>query len=311
MLTFCPDCMEGWNPVFQKIKHKTYCKLDAEQNKVPPDAFCSRCGSGRKTPLGGIAHQEWCHYSDKPIEVAGRCGGCRSALRESAQNPEIVHHPWCKLYKDPSKPKLFRTDFSEIKIMSVDGLVMRACKIAAEAHREHSRWWSHDPYVWHCMRVAGRVMLLMQATPVEIAAAWLHDVLKPHNDSAGPLMSTEDLADRGMPRQVIDMVVSLTAPSHCLAAGQTMTEDKLEEMDRKWFKSQAPWVKKIKMIDCIDNLAELSWKDKEHMGKYCTKIKKLIVEIGDADTQLRDEAFHIIDYFEKELNQMALAEGGW
>lgn len=310
MLNFCPDCMEGWNPVFAKVRHKPYCKLDAELHSVPPEAFCSRCGSGRKGERGEILHQEWCSYRESPDNVGGTCPRCYCAVKEGSPNSKIVHRPYCVFYETESSTKPFKTDFSEIKTMSVDGLIMRASKIAAEAHKSHTRWWSGDPYILHNMRVAGRVMLLMQSTPLEIATAWLNDVLKPFG-TEDPPMTTDGLADRGMPRQVIDMVVALTSPSNCLAKGQTLSAEKLRDMDLKWFKTQAAWIKRIKLLVRIDNLTELSWKDKDYMSNYCADTKKLLEAIGDADPVLAEEANHIIEYYEKELLNIAVHQGGW
>lgn len=225
-----------------------------------------------------------------------RCGWCGS----TEVNPiflEIVHQDDCKhLSETPSQPSS-NNPLLEIKTMSVDGLIIRAAKIASEAHRNQKRKYSGDPYVMHPMRVAGRVILLMSATPIEIAAAWLHDVIEDTQ------MTEKDLEDRGMPKAVIDYVVALTNPSSRM--DKSISRKERKEKDVEHLSKQSVWTKKIKMIDRIDNLTELSFDDASFMALYCQESKVLAEAIGNADENLKGEILSIVGYYESEIMKMA------
>jgi (p)ppGpp synthase/HD superfamily hydrolase len=180
--------------------------------------------------------------------------------------------------------------------MSIDGLIMRSAKVASEAHKDQVRKYSESPYIYHPMRVAGRVTLLMGSTPIEVSSAWLHDVME---DSK---MSREDLLDRGIPQAVIENVMSLSNPSR-FHKEKARAERKL--MDREWLSSQSIWVKKIKMADRIDNLFELSFEDAKFMALYVKESELLAEAIGSADVNLKEEILALTKYYVSELERVA------
>ena len=230
-------------------------------------SYCASCGSTRVHPFFmRIEHKESCSTS-----------GPRSIGRTYLPTPKM-----------------------EIKTMSVDGLIIRACKIASEAHRSQKRRYSNDPYILHPMRVAGRVTLLMNAGPVEIAASWLHDVLE---DSG---MKEKDLEDRGMPKEVIDYVVALTNPSSRMDKTVPRAQRKVKDIEH--LAKQNTWVKKIKLIDRLDNLIELSWDDISFMDLYCQETKLLVDAIGDADKEIADELKALVNFYEEEIDKLNAEE---
>lgn len=272
----CEDCGVRENPIFLSISHLTTCK-----------SWGSLEGLSIHSPEGWEAFQ--CQY-------------CKSETYEPLSG-RLAHYPICRYYQalDTAPLKSVRAeegnDFLKgLTTMSVDGLIIRACKIASEAHRGQTRRYTGDPYVLHPMRVAGRVMLLISATPVEIAAAWLHDVLE---DSK---LTEKDLEDRGMPNSVIKLVMALTNPSKSMPEETPRATRKA--VDFEHLAKQSPWVKKIKMIDRIDNLTEMSWHDKDFMAIYCQESRGLAEAIGDADEDLKKELISLIDYYENELTTM-------
>jgi (p)ppGpp synthase/HD superfamily hydrolase len=77
-------------------------------------------------------------------------------------------------------------------------VIAAARAIASIAHRGQTDK-SGEPYIEHPRRIAERL-----TDPAEVAAAWLHDVIEDCDISAG------DLADAGIPSDVVDAVVLLT-----------------------------------------------------------------------------------------------------
>lgn len=227
----------------------------------------------------------------RPLPIP-RCQSCGSDALGS--DGKMIHRPVCVYYKAEG------LQLKGLETMSVDGLIVRAAKIAAEAHRSQVRKYTNDPYVFHPMRVAGRITLLFKATPIEIAAAWLHDVLE---DSS---LNEEDLKDRGMPPSVIAYVKALTNPSKAMPKGTPRATRKATDFEH--LARQPVWVRTIKLIDRIDNLMELSWSDKDFMALYCQESRGLAEAIGDAEPELKKELINAIDYFENELTHMQSEE---
>jgi (p)ppGpp synthase/HD superfamily hydrolase len=79
-------------------------------------------------------------------------------------------------------------------------LVMLAQALATGAHAGQEDK-AKRPYIAHPARVAARVQ---RYGPEFMAVAWLHDVLEDTK------LTAEDLLSLGLPRQVVDGVVSLT-----------------------------------------------------------------------------------------------------
>lgn len=259
---------------------------------------CHECGVMEHPIFLYVNHKETC--SSWGTEEGGKvCKHCGSRAYE--QSGKMIHRPVCPFYLaldvDPRSglQSLIEHDLKG-DLVSVDGFIVRAAKIASEAHHGQTRKYTNDPYIFHPMRVAGRVTLLFKATPIEIAAAWLHDVFE---DSA---MREKDLADRGMPDSVIAYVRALTNPSKEMPKGVPRATRKATDFEH--LAKQSVWVKTIKLIDRIDNLMELSWQDKEFMALYCRESRGLVEALGEVDEDIKKEILNIIDYFEHELSGM-------
>ncbi|GER24405.1 hypothetical protein NCCP1664_29000 [Zafaria cholistanensis] len=85
--------------------------------------------------------------------------------------------------------------------MSGEPLVAAARAIATIAHRGQADKLGAD-YILHPARVAARL-----AEPVEVAVAWLHDVVEDSD------ITSEDLLKAGIPPEAVAAVVLLTRPS--------------------------------------------------------------------------------------------------
>lgn len=118
-----------------------------------------------------------------------------------------------------------------VRHIDIDSLVMRAEEIATVAHRGQ-RDKAGKSYIDHPRRVANRVRAF---GPVEVAAAWLHDVLEDCDVTAS------DLSGAGFPPSVVEAV-------------QAMTKQPREDHEAAVRRACAnPVAKVVKAADVADN----------------------------------------------------------
>lgn len=158
--------------------------------------------------------------------------------------------------------------------------VIEAARFAKQAHEGQVRKFSGDPYIHHPLRVAGRVMLLPQATEDMVVAALLHDVVE---DTP---VKVEEIRERfGL--EVAALVAGLT---------HQFTKDDYPDLNRATRKrreferlSQLPWaVRAIKLLDRIDNLGELDALD-NFTGVYMVESQGLLAALTGTDQALENE----------------------
>jgi len=164
-------------------------------------------------------------------------------------------------------------------------LVFSAAQFASEAHGKQKRKYGSDPYIWHPMRVAGRVTLFGGATEHWVAAAWLHDVLE---DTKTRPFELEMLFGPAITKLVSD----LTDPSH----GLDLPRAERKKMQREWLARATPVARRIKLADRIDNLWELRRQDAPADWKalYCEESLLLAEAIGDVDYEQKDELMDLV-----------------
>ena len=198
--TKCPHCLSTTHPVFLSLIHSYDCPVYGR--KKPVKHACSFCGG-----FEGEHHPDCKGLGIKHV----------TETRSPGLGPEDIYN-----FIQGDHP------------VSVDGLILKASKIAAFAHKGQIRKYSNDPYILHPMRVAGRVMLLEDAGPIEVATAWLHDVIE---DTP---VTRDELLSSGMPEEVVENVISLSNPSR-LMKGKSRIERK--SVERAWLSIQSVWVK--------------------------------------------------------------------
>jgi len=250
-------------------------------------------------------HEIWCSCRlEAPLDrkpAAYTCAYCGG--KKDRDSDPLPHYGHCRLFLDEKRKPLYSDlTFLTENAMSVDGVIMRAAKAASEAHRDQKRKYSNDPYIHHPMRVAGRTMLLSGSGPIEVASAWLHDVLE---DTP---WTQNELSKRGIPDAVIDHVEALTNRS-IREEHKAKPREERKAIDRAWLAEQSVWVKKIKMLDRIDNLTEMSFQDWEFMDLYLRETKHLVGAIGMADLDLKNELLGLVDYYDTELTKMQISGG--
>lgn len=159
-----------------------------------------------------------------------------------------------------------------------DDLIMRAAEFSRIHHGGQLRQKSKDPYYVHPARVAGRVACLHGSTPEMVAAAFLHDILE---DTNVPVAEIE--AHFGP--KVAELVVWLTKPS--IPFKGKLNRARREQMDLEYYMKAPIEAKLIKMLDRLDNLADMSGFDRGFKVRYGQESRDLAAVIGDADPDLR------------------------
>lgn len=136
---------------------------------------------------------------------------------------------------------------------SHDPVRVQASLLASELHLKQHRKYTGQPYFTHLERVANIVSWMTDATVDMVAAAYLHDSLEDQCPTPEIRQAVEARILSGCGHQVLDYVKALTNPSKQHTA---MLRSERKQMDRNWLSIQSREVKRIKLVDRIDNLAE-------------------------------------------------------
>ena len=139
-------------------------------------------------------------------------------------------------------------------------MILRAAQFAANAHQGQFRKYSNDPYIYHPMRVAGRVMLLPGACPERVAAAWLHDLIEDCKPQAIHVYAA-------FPKSVTTLVEELTNKSQ-MPAFRKRPRAERKAIDREHIAQASRWAKIVKLIDRIDNLREIGLSEPDFIRLY-------------------------------------------
>jgi len=154
-------------------------------------------------------------------------------------------------------------------------LIIRAAALATRAHEGQFRKNSSFPYITHPARVAGLVGILPGATEEMVAAAYLHDVIE---DTA----VSKDEIERETNAQVAFYVDCMTNRSK----GGQLSREQRKKMDRERLATIPVEVKKIKLLDRIDNLREMTDYTSGFKALYASESLLLLEAIGDGDPDL-------------------------
>lgn len=149
-------------------------------------------------------------------------------------------------------------------------MIIEAAEFAMLAHAGQKRKWCDEPYIWHPMRVAGRVTMLAVCDE-QIAAAWLHDVVEDCGKTHNEIRERFGL-------KVEYLVLSLTNPSR---QHPHLPRAERKAMDRDHIAGQSAQAKEIKLIDRIDNLRSLSGAPADSVKLYVEESRLLANAIGD------------------------------
>lgn len=117
-------------------------------------------------------------------------------------------------------------------------IIIEAAQFANQAHQGYLRKYTGDPYIYHPMRVAGMVSMMLCSTEEMVAAAWLHDVAEDTKFSISDIK-------RNFNDEIATMVSWLTNGPHNMMISRAMQKEKDRE---KLSKAPNP-VKIIKLCD--------------------------------------------------------------
>lgn len=173
-------------------------------------------------------------------------------------------------------------------------VVEQAADLARRAHAGQLRKWSDGvPYIAHPERVANKVAMLLQGvTEVDIAAAWLHDVI----EDCGPEFAQE-IKDN-FPLDVYVLVQELTFPTEGAEwAGKPRAEkNKIRFQHMRGMSRRA---QRIKMVDRWDNLLDMKNAPYKLIHKTVDESYVLLEICGPADADMAKELEAVIKRTEK------------
>ncbi len=156
--------------------------------------------------------------------------------------------------------------------------IVEAAQFAARAHAGQKRKYNGLPFIVHPARVGGRAAVLEAVGEETVMAAYLHDVVE---DTEVTLEEIRlQFGDR-----VAGLVQELTNPSKGVKAPRA----ERKRIDREHLIGVSREAKRIKLLDRIDNLSELSGAPQDFVKLYLEESRMLLEVIGDADDALRYE----------------------
>ena len=172
-------------------------------------------------------------------------------------------------------------------------IITAAAQLAARYHKEQTRKNNGRPYITHLIRVAGRVATLPGMEDADVSAAYLHDGPEdiPKTLGAFEQMSFEILETCG--QETLDIVLALTNPSK----GMKLPRPERKKIDREHLAKCPRRVKRIKLVDRIDNIEESILDLSLHIDRnigfnelYADESELLLKEaLQGADTELETE----------------------
>ena len=162
-------------------------------------------------------------------------------------------------------------------------LILKAARFAADCHAGQVRKYNGSPYILHPMRVAGRMAIHPLASEHAVAAAWLHDVI----EDCGV---TEAIIADHFGDDVASMAYQLTNPS----IGLKLPRAERKRMDREHIAAAGLNARRIKLLDRIDNLREMSGCEDDFLTVYQRESQLLLDALRGTDTELEDELLAVI-----------------
>ena len=160
-----------------------------------------------------------------------------------------------------------------------------AWSFAVVAHGNQARKYTGEPYVTHCLDVAG-IVAEVTDSPEAVCAALLHDVIEDTPNTA------ESLLAAGFNEATVSMVVDLTevAPP---APG--LNRAKRKAMDRQHLAGVCPLSQTVKLADMISNSPSIIEHDPGFARIYIDEMAALVDVLTDGNPELHRRASAIID----------------
>jgi hypothetical protein len=173
-------------------------------------------------------------------------------------------------------------------------MVLSAIDFAREAHKEHFRKYTGEPYFNHLHEVAQTVSSVPHSTPEMISAAYLHDTVE---DTS---ITLEDI-ESNFGSEVATYVENLTDVSKPEDGNRAFRK----QLDLKHSAQAHPSAKTIKLADLISNLESIATNDPRFSKTYIPEMKNLLGVLGDACcSNLYSKASNLLDFHTKRLEEV-------
>lgn len=164
-------------------------------------------------------------------------------------------------------------------------------QFATCAHRKQVRKYTNEPYINHCLEVAGLVCDLGGThSPDMVKAAWLHDTIEDTDVTADEIYEV-------FGRNVWRLVLGLT-DSAPLSLGNR-AKRKAYERDR--LAAESSDVQTIKCCDLISNTRSIVQYDPEFAKVYLVEKRNLLEVMTRASGAARSHAFDVLKQAEEAL----------
>jgi guanosine-3',5'-bis(diphosphate) 3'-pyrophosphohydrolase len=160
-------------------------------------------------------------------------------------------------------------------------LVDRARKFAAFAHRNHTRKYTHEPYVNHLAEVA-ELVRNTGAADEAVAAAWLHDTV----EDVG--VSHSEIA-KEFGSRVAELVFALTDPV------STANRSTRKNLSRKRLAAADTDAHTIKYADMLSNGRSIFKHDPNFAKVYLVEMRDLFAVLTKGDAALRNSVAAMLE----------------
>jgi (p)ppGpp synthase/HD superfamily hydrolase len=167
-------------------------------------------------------------------------------------------------------------------------MIENARDIAKIAHDGQMRRWGKEPYFCHVQRVALKAALLPGMGDIDIAAAYLHDVIEDHAVRQGLVKEYSRLIIRECGDEVLQLVLELTNPSESLEFDNKSREEK-RAADWEHIRHVSNRAKRLKLIDRWDNVRSLVDAPSRYVQKYIPESRVLLELLKNADLSMAEE----------------------
>ena len=170
-------------------------------------------------------------------------------------------------------------------------LVAKALEFATKAHKGQLRKYTGEPYVNHCIAVAGTVAKVDGRSDSMIAAALLHDTVE-----------DTDTTIEDIKREFGEIVAIFVDGLTDISKPEDGKRKIRKEIDRQHLKDSLPPIQTIKLADLIDNSASITEYDQGFAKVYMSEKRLLLEVLTEGDQDLHIIASGIVsDYYNFEL----------
>ena len=171
-------------------------------------------------------------------------------------------------------------------------MTARALIFATKAHGEQKRKYTGEPYVNHCIAVAGIVKQITMDADI-ICAALLHDTVE---DTA----VTIDNIAQIFGQRIAKLVSEVTDISRPLDGNRQQRK----EIDRKHLAQASPDGMTIKLADLIDNTSTIVKYDPHFAKIYMAEKRELLKVLTNGNPILFREANELVENYFLQSKQM-------